>query len=184
MDLSPAPLTFRFSRPGEGKTQFRGQPKYRPLGFTLIELVVTLILVGILAAAVMPRMLDRQTIDAQVFHDQVAALLRYAQKAAIAQRHDVCVAFTGNSATLSVRMASGDGDGSANATGCNGAALAGADGSSPAGVVARSAGTGFSATPGGFAFHARGDTTLAANLSIGITGASAITVETATGYVH
>lgn len=60
-------------------------------GFTLVEMVVTLIIVGILAVFVMPRLFDMGTFDARGYHDQTLAMLRYAQKAAIARRTSVFV---------------------------------------------------------------------------------------------
>ena len=60
-------------------------------GFTLIELVMVLILVGILAVAVIPRFAQRDTFDTRGFFDQSIAMLRYAQKTAIAQGRNVFV---------------------------------------------------------------------------------------------
>lgn len=60
-------------------------------GFTLVELVVTLIIVGILAFVALPRLFDTRAFDARGYHDQALTMLRYAQKAAIAQRTNVFV---------------------------------------------------------------------------------------------
>lgn len=60
-------------------------------GFTLVELVATLIIVAILAVAVVPRFMDVGSFDARGYHDQALAMLRYAQKAAIARRTSVFV---------------------------------------------------------------------------------------------
>ena len=45
-------------------------------GFTLVELIVTMIVVGILAVAVIPRFADRSGFDARGFHDGVLSVLR------------------------------------------------------------------------------------------------------------
>lgn len=61
-------------------------------GFTLLELTVTLIVVGILAAYVAPRFFDTQAFQERGYVDEVAATLRYAQKIAVASGCEVSVA--------------------------------------------------------------------------------------------
>lgn len=53
-------------------------------GFTLIELVAVIIIVGILAAFVAPRFLGRGAFEARGVRDSLVSALRYAQKTAIA----------------------------------------------------------------------------------------------------
>ena len=60
-------------------------------GFTVAELVVTIAILGIIAAVAMPRFTARNTFDSRGFHDQATATVRYAQKIAIAQRRIVNV---------------------------------------------------------------------------------------------
>ena len=142
-------------------------------GFTLIELVVVVLIVGVLAISAVPSLLSKNIFDSRGFSDQVGAGLRYAQKAAISQRRSVCVTFTANSMTLKVAT-------SASSASCTGN-LAGPTGSSPYQVS--NASVTFSATPTNFQFNALGQASIAQTISI--TGAAgAITIERDTGYVH
>ena len=143
-------------------------------GFTMVELITVMVLIGILATVALPRMFDRRDFDAYAFRDRVASLLRYGQKAAIAQRRDVCVGFAAGQVVLTIAASPGNGQ-------ACGVALQTLDG---AAAISAPAGTGFVAVPTNFRFHALGDTSLAANLDIAITGSSGLTVERTTGYVH
>ncbi len=69
-------------------------------GFTLIELIMVLVLVGILSLFVLPRFFDRNTFDTRAFGDEMQSMLRYAQKLAIARNGPVYVCFTSNSISL------------------------------------------------------------------------------------
>jgi MSHA pilin protein MshC len=60
-------------------------------GFTLIELVVTLIVVGVLAATAIPRFVGQQEFQSRAFFDQAQAAIKFAQKTAIAERRLVYV---------------------------------------------------------------------------------------------
>ena len=55
-------------------------------GFSLVELVAILVVIGILAAFAAPRFADRTGFESRGFYDQAQGLVRYAQKIAIAQR--------------------------------------------------------------------------------------------------
>jgi len=142
-------------------------------GFTLIELIMVIVLVGVLAVFAAPRLFNATDFYARGFHDETLAFLRYAQKAAIAQRRTVCVSFTINSATLKV-----DNDSSA---GCE-ASLAGPRGETPGGITARS-GVSYSTLPSAVSFDALGRASTGQSIAVQGVGHS-ITIEAATGYVH
>ena len=143
-------------------------------GFTLVELITVMVLIGILAVAALPRFFDPNVFAARGFFDETKAQLRYAQKAAIAQRRTVCVALAGAGVALTIA-------GVANSAVCNVAlTLPNANPEGGGGLVALSGG----APLAGFQFTSLGGTTLAANATITVPNAiGTITVDSTTGYV-
>lgn len=152
------------------------QLEKRQRGFTLVELITVMVVIGIFAVAALPRFFDKNVFDSRGYYDQVLSTLRFAQKTAVAQRHSVCVTFAANSITLTI-----DSDDPPN--GCD------ANLTSPAGVtpftVEAPDGVTFDAPVVGtvFSFNALGRPSAAQGISIhGYS--TAITVEAETGYVH
>lgn len=148
------------------------------VGFTLIELIMVIVLVGVLAVFAAPRF-TTSDYYARGFHDETLALLRYAQKTAVAQRRTVCVAFSSTGLTLTIAAA-------AAVTTCPANAMTGPKGESPATLTARS-GIAYSALPSNFYFDGLGQPSVGQTLQVANTGtpmAVTITVEPGTGYVH
>ena len=73
--------------------------------FSTVELVVTISIIGLLAAVALPRFVSVQGFDSRGFHDEAVGIVRYAQKTAIAWRRTVFVCVTGTE--LRAGLASG-----------------------------------------------------------------------------
>jgi len=65
-------------------------------GFTLIELVMTLVILGILSATFSPKFFQLSTYQQRVFFDDTLAAIRYAQKLAVATGCNVQVSIASN----------------------------------------------------------------------------------------
>lgn len=72
----------------------------RRRGFTLVELVMVLVIVGVLAVFAAPRFMERSTYSSLGFYDQTKSTIRYAQKLAVAQNRPVYVRLNGSSVAL------------------------------------------------------------------------------------
>ena len=51
-------------------------------GFTLVEMVLTLVILGVLAAVSLPKFFNRSTFDERYYHDDLISAARYAQRLA------------------------------------------------------------------------------------------------------
>ena len=72
----------------------------RASGFTMVELVVVMIVIGVLAAIGIPRLMGDKNMEAAVFGDQVVSGLRRAQKIAAGHRRVVCASVGAKAVTL------------------------------------------------------------------------------------
>lgn len=150
-------------------------------GFTLIELVMVMVMLGVLAVFAAPRVFNRNDFDARGFHDQVLSTLRFAQKTAIAQRRTVCVAFTATTVTLTRA--------STEASATCGTVPVPVPGRLGELVLTAPANVAFTVVPTGFSFDGLGQSRPAsvppAARTITVVNAGrTITVEEVTGYVH
>jgi MSHA pilin protein MshC len=138
-------------------------------GFTLIELIMVIVILGVLAVFAAPRIFNTGDFTQRGFHDETLSLLRYAQKTAIAQRRTVCVTLAGTGVTMTMDTNSPP-DGVCDAA--------------PTLPNTPRGGSGLVGSVGSFNFTSLGSTNQAAKVTITITNSAAITVEADTGYVH
>lgn len=75
----------------------------------MVELIVTLMVVGIMAITVLPRMDMLRGFDEIGFRDQVKATLEYARKSAVAGRRYVCVTRSGDNLVITRDLRDPDG---------------------------------------------------------------------------
>jgi MSHA pilin protein MshC len=149
-------------------------------GFTLVELIMTIVIVGVLAIVVAPRFFDNNVFQERGVADQVKASLRYAQKLAIGKHRFVCVSVSSNILTLNLdatpigsahTVATCPTPGSpSNLTQANGAPY----------NISRS---GITISDASFSFDALGRPSIAGNLTISV-GSTSIVIEAETGYVY
>lgn len=137
-------------------------------GFTVIELVVVIILLGIVSAVALPRFFDADGYRQRAAYDEVAGALRYAQKLAVASGCEVQVLLTGNSYALQQH-----------ATDCSSGSFA--DISHHPVTTATFSHVTLSPSPGTLVFDAMGRSNTAAVIDI---GDRTIQVVAETGYVH
>jgi len=53
-------------------------------GFTIVELIMVIVILGIISAVALPRFFDRMTFDGRFYFEEVLSSVRYAQKLAVA----------------------------------------------------------------------------------------------------
>lgn len=148
----------------------------RTRGFTLVELVVILAIVGVLAVFATGRFADQDSFEARGYHDELVVAARYAQRTAIASGCDVRFAITAGGA-YAVTFAGA----------CHGAADASAVQRPDGGDFSRPAPpAGVTVSSGAFTtvFNAHGDSTSGGSIAVSGGGANlSFTITPGSGFV-
>jgi len=152
---------------------------HKKLGFTLIELIMVIVLLGILSSVALPKFVTINTFAERAFFDDTLNALRYAQKLAVATGCNVQFAVSSNRYTLTRQ-------GDSSSTSCPGGsiyALAVPHPSTGASSYSGAeSGVTLTSSVSAFVFNSLGTVSAAVTLTVG--GSKTIRVVAETGFVY
>ncbi len=146
-------------------------------GFTMVELVTVIVILGILAAIAVPRFFDAQVFEERGFYEEVAAAIRYGQKFAVGSGCPVRVTITAGGYDLKQQTVAGNRCDPADSSWAVSVMLPdgqAAAGTAPAGITLGPVTT--------YQLDGLGQTDLGSDLTVTV-GALSMTVQAASGYV-
>ena len=154
-------------------------PRSRQAGFTLVELVIVIVVLGALAVVVLPR-LGEGSFRGAAFAEQVATAFRYGQRLAVATGCEIRVEVSSATNTYSVRRRS---DGTDTSCGTSGGFTLDVPNPGGAGAFAGTASGGVTVTQGlAITFNAQG--LPSPNGGTAVVGGRSIIIEADTGHVR
>ncbi|MCX7168751.1 MAG: type II secretion system protein [Proteobacteria bacterium] len=162
----------------------QGIPVRAHNGFTLVELIVVMIVIGILAVVVVPRFSLLQGYNEVGFRDKVKATLEYARKSAVAMRRTACITRAANNLTLQIETVTPETAGAGTCVTVANLSLPAPDNAcgGPSNQVCAPSGVTLTG-PLSLSFSPLGKPSALASYVTGPDG-NTITVEAETGYVH
>jgi MSHA pilin protein MshC len=151
----------------------------------MVELVMVMVLLGILAAYVMPRFSSALSLRDDSWHDSVLSAMRYAQKGAVARRRLTCVDVTSNTITITTATSNpaSSCSGSAYVTGPDGANIYATAETGSAGTTVSPSGTIYF-QPDGRVTATGAANSAALDRTISMSGAASVTILGETGHVE
>jgi MSHA pilin protein MshC len=154
-------------------------------GFTLTELIVTLVVIVILAVFIVPKLGGMTAMRQRTEYDKVVSAIAYARRAAVAKRRYACVAIAGATVTLTIDSNPPESTSTPFGGTCPFSTtldLAARDNNCAASNQTCLQYTSISSTPSTFQFDSLGRAST--TVTITMPGFSPIKVEGETGYVH
>jgi prepilin-type N-terminal cleavage/methylation domain-containing protein len=100
--LQRFPQRPRLRRTRSDSTVEARRPTIAQRGFTLTEMIVIMVILGVLAVALLPNLTGVSVVQQRADYDKLTFALQYARKSAIARRRYACVALSASAATLTI----------------------------------------------------------------------------------
>ncbi len=147
-------------------------------GFTIVELITVMILIGILAAFAVPRLGEITGFSGAGYATDVRGALAHARRTAVASRRHVCVTVASDRVSLS--MDTGDPDTGAHPS-CNAANVVGLPGGDSSGVLMAPNNVTVASTQAAFSFTPKGEASVDVTIS---TGGESVKVIALTGAIE